>query len=102
MLFSCQGYLVNWDIERQVWDHLFGKERLAVKYSLHFNFYHAMCMQHVCTEMYRYTLMTVSPSIGLTSNLNINAFSALTLLVGQQEGHLDRKKYGEMVEVGTS
>jgi len=29
-LFSWQGYLVNWDIERQVWDHLFGKERLAV------------------------------------------------------------------------
>ena len=21
---------MNWDIERQVWDHLFGKERLAV------------------------------------------------------------------------
>ena len=30
VLFSWQGYLVNWDIERQVWDHLFGKERLAV------------------------------------------------------------------------
>jgi len=29
------------------------------------------------------------------------AFSALTLLVGQQEGHLSRKKYGGMVEVGT-
>ena len=29
------------------------------------------------------------------------AFSALTLLVGQQEGHPARKKYGGMVEVGT-
>jgi len=26
---------------------------------------------------------------------------ALTLLVGRQEGHLARKRYGEMVEVGT-
>ena len=29
------------------------------------------------------------------------AFSALTLLVGRQEGHLACKKYGGMVEVGT-
>jgi len=29
------------------------------------------------------------------------AFSALTLLVGRQEGHPARKKYGGMVEVGT-
>jgi len=29
------------------------------------------------------------------------AFSALTLLVGWQEGHLACKKYGGMVEVGT-
>jgi len=29
------------------------------------------------------------------------AFSALILLVGQQEGHPARKKYGGMVEVGT-
>jgi len=29
------------------------------------------------------------------------AFSALTLLVGRQEGHPGCKKYGEMVEVGT-
>jgi len=29
------------------------------------------------------------------------AFSALTLLVGRQEGHPVRKKYGGMVEVGT-
>jgi len=28
-------------------------------------------------------------------------FSALTLLVGRQEKHLARKKYGAMVEVGT-
>jgi len=31
----------------------------------------------------------------------IDAFSALTLLVGRQEGHPTRKKYGGMVEVGT-
>jgi len=29
------------------------------------------------------------------------SFSALTLLVGRQEGHLAGKKYGGMVEVGT-
>jgi len=29
------------------------------------------------------------------------AFSALTLLVGRQEGHPARKKYGGMVDVGT-
>ena len=29
------------------------------------------------------------------------AFSALTLLVGRQEGHPARKKYGGTVEVGT-
>jgi len=29
------------------------------------------------------------------------AFSALTLLVGRQEGHPAHKKYGGMVEVGT-
>lgn len=28
-----QGYLVNWEIERQVWDHIFGKERLNVRYA---------------------------------------------------------------------
>jgi len=31
----------------------------------------------------------------------VSAFSALTLLVGWQEGHLACKKYGEMVEVDT-
>ena len=30
------------------------------------------------------------------------AFSALTPLVGRQEGHLACKKYAEMVQVGTS
>jgi len=29
------------------------------------------------------------------------AFSALTLLIGRQEGHPAGKKYGGMVEVGT-
>jgi len=29
------------------------------------------------------------------------AFSALTLLIGRQEGHLASKRYGGMVEVGT-
>jgi len=32
----------------------------------------------------------------------IIAFSAMRLLVGWQEGHLARKKYGRMVEVGTA
>jgi len=31
----------------------------------------------------------------------VYAFSALTLLVGRQEGHPGHKKYGGMVEVGT-
>jgi len=31
----------------------------------------------------------------------IFAFSALALLVGQQEGHPARKKYAGMVDVGT-
>ena len=33
--------------------------------------------------------------------LHLFAVSALTLLVGRQEGHPARKKYGGMVEVGT-
>jgi len=38
----------------------------------------------------------------LLPNLNaLVAFSALTLLVGRQEGHPACKKYGGMVEVGT-
>jgi len=37
-----------------------------------------------------------------SSNLNaLVAFSALTLLAGQQERHPACKKYGGMVEVGT-
>jgi len=32
---------------------------------------------------------------------NHSAFSALTLLVGRQEGHPACKKHGEMVQVGT-
>jgi len=32
----------------------------------------------------------------------IFAFSALTLLVGRQEGHPARKKYGGMVELGNA
>jgi len=32
--------------------------------------------------------------------LALVAFSALTLLVGRQEGHLARKKYGGMVGTG--
>jgi len=34
------------------------------------------------------------PVVGLALNSNV-AFSALTLLVGRQEGHLACKKYGE-------
>lgn len=26
-----QGYLVNWDVQRQVWDYLFGKEMYQVR-----------------------------------------------------------------------
>lgn len=33
-LFS-QGYLVNWDVQRKVWDHLFGKEMFKVCTLLH-------------------------------------------------------------------
>jgi len=36
------------------------------------------------------------------NQLLLVAFSALTLLVGQQEGHPACKKMGGMVEVGTS
>jgi len=38
---------------------------------------------------------------GLISSALYQAFSALTLLVGQQEGHPANKKWG-MVEVGTA
>lgn len=35
-----QGYLVNWDVQRQVWDYLFGKEMYQVtKWSMYSNFY---------------------------------------------------------------
>ncbi|XP_031574279.1 actin-related protein 6-like [Actinia tenebrosa] len=27
-----KGYLVNWDIEKQIWDHMFGKEGLQVNF----------------------------------------------------------------------
>lgn len=29
-VLSPQGYLVNWDVQRKVWDHLFGKEMFKV------------------------------------------------------------------------
>ncbi|XP_055011374.1 actin-related protein 6 isoform X2 [Boleophthalmus pectinirostris] len=29
----CQGYLVNWDVQRKVWDHLFGKEMFKVDFA---------------------------------------------------------------------
>jgi len=38
---------------------------------------------------------------GIMVCISFLAFSALTLLVGRQEGHPARKKYGGMVEVGT-
>ena len=28
-----QGYLVNWDVQRQVWDYMFGKEFMALECS---------------------------------------------------------------------
>jgi len=62
---------VNWDIERQVWDHLFSKERLAVKYFLYFNFYYALRMQHICMNVYalccvwRHICSSVCPSVRL-------------------------------------
>jgi len=37
----------------------------------------------------------------ILKHLKLISFSALTLLVGRQEGHPARKKYGGMVEVGT-
>jgi len=45
-------------------------------------------------------LLLLSVSISLVFP-ELVAFSALTLLVGQQEEHLAHKKYGGMVEVGT-
>ena len=27
-----QGYLVNWDVQRQVWDHTFGKDVMNLDY----------------------------------------------------------------------
>jgi len=43
---------------------------------------------------------TAMPVVGLALNSNV-AFSALTLLVGRQEGHPACKNMGRMVEVGT-
>ncbi|KAB1269418.1 Actin-related protein 6 [Camelus dromedarius] len=35
-----KGYLVNWDVQRQVWDYLFGKEMYQVtNWSMYSNFY---------------------------------------------------------------
>lgn len=34
-VLSPQGYLVNWDVQRKVWDHLFGKEMFKVCALLH-------------------------------------------------------------------
>lgn len=35
-VISLQGYLVNWDVQRKVWDHLFGKEMFKVYFVLYF------------------------------------------------------------------
>ena len=37
IFFSFQGFLVNWEIEKQVWDYMFGKDVLKV--SLSFSLY---------------------------------------------------------------
>ena len=42
ILWCCcyvQGYLVNWDVQRKVWDHLFGKEMFKVMSSIHLYFF---------------------------------------------------------------
>ena len=33
IFFSFQGFLVNWEIEKQVWDYMFGKDVLKVSFS---------------------------------------------------------------------
>jgi len=47
-------------------------------------------------------VLKVTLKLYVNTVVSVFAFSALTLLVGQQEGHQARKKYGGMVEVGTS
>ena len=44
--------------------------------------------------------MSQSVHVNVHNKIILN-FSVLMLLVGQQEGHSARKKYGGMVEVGT-
>jgi len=74
-----------------------------------------MCATIVHSELYTHTwtdLTVLWIGFGLTGPITLClhslyhytlhvAFSALTLLVGQQEGHPACKKYGGMVEVGT-
>ena len=31
MIYFFQGYLVNWDVQRQVWEHTFGKDALNLE-----------------------------------------------------------------------
>jgi len=51
--------------------------------------------------MLRYVYEFCKSQIPLRYLVALVAFSALTLLVGRQEGHPTCKKYGGMVEVGT-
>jgi len=53
------------------------------------------------TEMVQVTLLRKTLASSLPNPNALGAFSALTLLVGRQEGHPACKKYGGMVEVGT-
>ena len=56
--------------------------------------------QFVCDRNAMYDAMRPSQHIGLDNPNALVAFSALTLLVGWQEGHPACKQWG-MVEMGT-
>ena len=52
------------------------------------------------TALLIYPLHIACAQNEVTDNSFLSAFSALTLLAGQQEGHPACKKYDRMVEVG--
>jgi len=58
-------------------------------------------MMMCCSVQHTETVQVTPLRRTLASPNALVAFSALTLLVGWQEGHPVCKKYGEMVEVGS-
>ncbi|KAF3855453.1 hypothetical protein F7725_023508 [Dissostichus mawsoni] len=62
-----KGYLVNWDVQRKVWDHLFGKEIVIIT-EPYFNFSSIQeSMNEILFEEYQFQLPQCSPLLLLSA-----------------------------------